>query len=144
VIERFDGPVLASHQNCRALVPHQRQFSDEQLKAVIARDGVIGAAFDDWMLQPGWIHGKGDPRTVSLEHVIDHIDHVSELAGSTRHAAIGTDLDGGFGGEQSPGDLDTIADLQKLPALLAKRGYKPGDVAAILHDNWLRFLRRVM
>src|SRR5690606_3382065 len=53
-LERYSGPVIASHNNCRALVPHQRQFSDEQIKAIIERDGVIGAAFDDWMLLPGW------------------------------------------------------------------------------------------
>ena len=142
-LAHFDGPVLASHSNCRALVPHQRQFSDEQLRAIVERGGVVGAAFDAWMLKPGWIASRGaapDPE-VTLATVVEHIDHVCQLAGDSLHAAIGTDLDGGFGLEQSPADLDTIADLQLLPELLAGRGYDRDDVAAIMHGNWLRFLQ---
>lgn len=140
-LERFQGPVLASHNNCRVLVPHQRQFSDEQLKAIIRRGGVIGVAFDNWMLKPGWIVGKSDPSDVRLEDVADQITHICELAGNARHAAIGTDLDGGFGTEQSPSDLDTIADVQKLSGVLSGRGCPEDDIAAIFHGNWLRFLR---
>jgi membrane dipeptidase len=141
-LEHYNGIVLASHNNCRALVPHQRQFSDEQLKAIFARDGVIGAAFDTWMIQPGWVVGQSTNANVTIANVVDHIDHICQLAGSTRHIAIGTDLDGGYGREQSPRDLDTIADLQKLNGLLAGRGYKDADIAAILHGNWLRFLHQ--
>lgn len=140
-LDVYRGPVLASHNNCRALVPHQRQFSDEQLEAIFARDGVVGAAFDTWMLQPGWVIGQTTNERVSLSNVVDHIDHICQLAGNSRHAAIGSDLDGGFGREQSPNDLDTIADLQKLAGLLAARGYGDDDIAAILHGNWLRLLR---
>jgi len=141
-LEQYNGPILASHNNCRSLVPHQRQFSDEQLQAIFERDGVIGAAFDTWMLQPGWIIGESTNEGVTLDNVIDHIDHICQLAGNSRHAAIGTDLDGGFGREQSPHDLDTIADLQKLTGLLADRGYKDDDITAIMYGNWLRLLRR--
>lgn len=145
-LAHFRGPVLASHQNCRALVPHQRQFSDQQLRAIIERDGVIGAAFDTWMLHGAWrINERFDPANpvVTLNTVVDHIDHVCQLAGNSRHAAIGTDLDGGYGREQSPGDLDTIADLQHIPALLEARGYNQDDIAAIMHGNWLRFLHSI-
>ena len=141
-LERYNGPVLASHNNCRALVPHQRQFGDEQLRALIQRDGVIGAAFDAWMLRPGWIVGEPTNPEVALHHVVDHIDHICQLAGTSRHAALGSDLDGGFGREQSPRDLDTIADVQQLSGLLADRGYGDADIAAILHGNWLRLLRQ--
>jgi membrane dipeptidase len=141
-LEHYNGLVLASHNNCRALVPHQRQFSDEQLKAIFARDGVIGAAFDTWMIQPGWVVGQSTNENVTMANVVDHIDHICQLAGNTRHVAIGTDLDGGYGREQSPRDLDTIADLQKLNSLMAARGYKDADIAAILHGNWLRFLHQ--
>lgn len=143
-IERFDGPLLASHNNCRTLVPHQRQFSDEQLRAVIDRGGVIGAALDTWMLQPGWTVGAPNNPPVPLERVAEHIDHICQLAGSSRHAAIGSDLDGGFGREQSPHDLDTIADLQRLAELLARRGYGDADIAAIMHGNWLRLLEMIL
>ena len=141
-LEHYEGLVLASHNNCRALVPHQRQFSDEQLRAIFERDGVIGAAFDAWMLQPGWVSGQSTNEAVTLNTVVDHMDHVCQLAGNSRHAGIGTDLDGGYGREQSPCDLDTIADLQKLAGLLADRGYNDGDVASIMHGNWLRLLRQ--
>lgn len=140
-LDRYGGPALASHTNCRALVPHQRQFSDDQLRAIIARDGVVGAACDAWMLRPGWITGESSNERVTLANVVDQIDHVCQLAGNSRHAAIGSDLDGGFGREQSPRDLDTIADLQKLGALLHDRGYGGADIAAIMHGNWLRLLR---
>jgi membrane dipeptidase len=139
-LEHFGGPLLASHQNCRALVPGVRQFSDEQLRLLIERDGVIGAALDAWMLYPDWRIGKTSREVVGLEAVADHIDHVSQLAGSARHAAIGSDLDGGFGSEQVPMGLESIADLQKLEGILAARGYRDEDITAVFHGNWLRFL----
>ena len=138
-VELYGGPALASHNNCRALVPHQRQFSDAQLRLIIERDGVVGAAFDIWMLQPGFVKGGGN-EAVFMAHVIDHIDHICQLAGNSRHAAIGSDLDGGFGREQSPCDMDTIADFQRLPGMLADRGYSGADINNILRGNWLRLL----
>jgi membrane dipeptidase len=142
-LEHFRGPVWASHSNCRALVPEERQFSDEQIKALLERGAIIGAALDAWMMVPGWVRGKTTPQEagVKLAHMADHIDHVCQLAGNARHAAIGTDLDGGFGREQSPGDLNSIADLQRLPDILRNRGYSEHDVKGIMHDNWIRFLR---
>lgn len=141
-LEHYGGPLLASHNNCRALVPGERQFDDEQIRLIIARDGVIGAACDAWMLRPGWVRGAADNQPVYLANVADHIDRLCQLAGDSRHAAIGSDLDGGFGREQSPADLDTIADLQSLAEILAGRGYDETDLAAILHGNWLGLLRR--
>ena len=142
-IDVFGGPVWASHSNCRALVPHERQFSDQQLRTLIERGAVIGAVLDAWMLVPEWQRGqtRADQVDVTLERVVDHIDHVCQLAGNARHAAIGSDLDGGFGKEQTATDLDTIADLQKIPDLLRRRGYDPSDIAQIMHGNWIRFLR---
>ena len=142
-LELFHGPVWASHQNVRALVPHMRQFSDDQLHALIARGAVIGAAFDAWMLVPGWVRGKTTPQSsgVRLDHVVDHIDHICQLAGNARHAGIGSDLDGCFGTEQTPQDLDTIADLDKLRGILAARGYTAEDIEGICWRNFVTFLR---
>ncbi len=137
----FGGQVLASHNNCRALVPHQRQFDNKQIRAIIEREGVIGVALDNWMLRPGWTRGAKDNERVTLAHIVDHMDHICQLAGNSHHAAIGSDLDGGFGREQSPADLDTIADLQHLTEVLSKRGYRDEDIARIMHRNWLRLLR---
>ena len=117
-------------------------MDDAQLRAVVERGGVVGAALDAWMLYPGWIKGQTTNEVVGLKDVVDHIDHVCQVTGSARHAAIGTDLDGGYGTEQTPGDLDTIADLQKVAALLRDRGYVEADVEAIMHGNWLRLIER--
>jgi membrane dipeptidase len=139
-MELFPGTVWASHNNCRALVPHGRQFTDEQIRALIARDAVIGVAFDAWMLTTGWVRGKSTPEEagVTIATVVDHIDHICQLAGNVRHCGIGSDLDGGFGREQSPADLGSIADLQNLVPLLAQRGYSTADIEAIMHGNWIR------
>jgi membrane dipeptidase len=142
-LDLFGGPVLASHHNCRALVDRQRQLRDCDIHRIAARGGVIGAALDCWMLDTACGQGPGNVRrTATLDHVADHIDHVCQVAGSARHAALGTDLDGGFGTEQSPADLDTVADLQQLPAILVRRGYSDGDVVGIMHGNWLALMRR--
>ena len=140
-IDQFEGRVLASHSNCRALVPGDRQLTDDMIRLVVQRGGVIGAAMDAWMLYPGWEKGVTQPDVVSLEDYVNHIDHVCQIAGNAHHAAIGTDLDGGYGKEQVPHDLDTIADLQRVAELLQKRGYDDESVRAIMHGNWIRLLR---
>lgn len=142
-LDCFNGRVWASHSNCRALVPHNRQFSDDQIRELIDRGAVIGAAFDAWMLAPGWVRGETTPEEagVTLETVVNHIDHVCQLAGNARHCGIGSDLDGAFGREQCPADVQTIADLRRLPDLLAARGYSAADIEGIAHGNFVRFLR---
>lgn len=140
----YSGPVWASHNNCRALIDHNRQFSDEQIKELISRNAVIGVALDAWMMVPDWVRGQSTPESmgVSLEQAIDNIDHICQIAGNAGHVGIGTDLDGGFGAEQSPMDLDTIADVRKIPELLKKRGYSEEDITKIMHLNFIRFLQR--
>jgi membrane dipeptidase len=144
-LELFRGPVWASHSNCQVFVPHNRQLSDDQVRALADRGAVIGVALDAWMLVPGWVRGTSTPEGmgVTLARVVDNIDHVCQLAGNSRHAGIGSDLDGAFGIEQGPADLDTIADLQKIPALLARRGYSSEDVENVCSGNVIRFLRAV-
>lgn len=143
-MNHFNGAVWASHNLCRSLVNHNRQFSDEQLKELISRGAVIGGALDAWMMVPNWERGKSTPKGMNcnLAVMIDHLDHICQLAGNALHVGIGSDLDGAFGREQSPYDLDTIADLQTIPAILEKRGYSPADIENVMHGNWLRFLRK--
>ncbi len=149
-LEHYAGPILASHQNCRALAPGQRQFSDEQLRAVIERGGVIGASMDTWMSYPepviDWSRtgalARRDvfPReAVTLQTLADHIDHVCQLAGNAGHAAIGGDTDGQGGVDGAPYEIDTVADYQRLDPILSARGYSDEDVAAIMYGNWQRF-----
>jgi len=140
----FKGPVWASHHNCRALVNHQRQLTNDQIKVLIERDAVIGGVFDTWMLTDNWVRGVDDPkeRGINLEKVVDHYDHICQIAGNINHIAIGSDLDGAYGKEQSPYDLEDIADLQNLKGILSKRGYSSADIEHIFYKNWLRFLRK--
>lgn len=135
-LDCFGGPVLASHTNCRALVPGDRQFSDAQIELLIQRDAVIGAALDAWMLMPGFVVGETEPGDLSIAAVADHIDRVCQLAGDARHAAIGSDTGGT---NHMPSDYRTIADLQKLGTVLEQLGYDAADIDAIFHGNWLRF-----
>lgn len=139
----YNGPVWASHNNCRKFVPHNRQYSDEQIKELVGRNAVIGIALDAWMMVPNWIRGVSTPESMglTLNQMIDNIDHICQLAGNTNHVGIGSDLDGAFGKEQCPGDLETIADLQKIPNLLSKRGYLSKDIDQIMHGNFIRFLQ---
>lgn len=137
-LEIFNGPVWASHNLCRALVPHNRQFSDEQIQAIVERDGLIGIGFDAWMIVPGWEKGMSVP----MDRLIDHIDHICDLSGNTAHIAIGSDLDGGYGKDQTPNELHTIADLGQLAEHLRKRGYDSIDIDRIFYQNALDFLRK--
>lgn len=143
-LDLFGGPTLASHHNCRALVPGFRQLADQQIRRLIARNAVIGLAMDAWMLYPGWQHGVTSNCVVGLEAAADQIDHLCQLAGNADHAALGTDLDGGFGSEQTPFDLRRMRDVRKLIGMLEARGYTPRDVDAIFFGNWLRFFRSVL
>ena len=145
-MDAFGGRVWASHSNCRALVPHNRQFTDDQIRVLAERGAVIGTALDAWMLVPGWQRGVTTPHSagVTLATMIDHVDHICQVTGSARHVGLGSDLDGGFGLEQTAADLQSIADLSRVPDLLRGRGYSEGDVEAISHGNVVGFLREAL
>jgi membrane dipeptidase len=140
-LDIFNGPLMATHNCCHVFVPDERQLKDEQIKILAERDAVIGVAFDAWMLVPNFDKDNPDPSNCTLETVANNIDHICQIAGNANHAAIGTDLDGGYGNEQTPSDVETIADLQKLPEILKSRGYSDGDVSNVMHGNWIRRLR---
>ncbi len=141
-LDRFDGPVWASHHNCRALANWNRQLTDKQISRLIERGAVIGMAFDAIMMVHGWQHLQSRPADFGLriEKICEHIDHICQIAGNAKHVGIGTDLDGGYGTEQTPMDLDSIADITKLQGLLSSRGYSETDIRGILADNYIGFL----
>ena len=145
-LDIYHGPVWASHNNCRVFVPHSRQFSDEQITELIRRDGVIGVALDAWMMVPDWKGGESEPRAmgVNLKLMINNIDHICQLAGNSNHVGIGSDLDGAFGKEQCPYDLETIADLQKIPEMLSEIGYTENDILNVMSENFIRFLKKYL
>ncbi|MFI5271543.1 MAG: dipeptidase [Ktedonobacterales bacterium] len=140
-LERFPGTVLASHSNCRAFTPTDRHLSDDMIRALAARDAVIGTVLANAFLQGGW--KAGDP-PLTLEAVVRHIDHICQLTGSARHCAIGSDFDGGFGVESTPAELDSVADLGRIAGTFSAHGYSADDIAGILGGNWLRLLDRAL
>ncbi|MEZ6069603.1 MAG: membrane dipeptidase [Pirellulales bacterium] len=145
----WDGPILASHCMCRSLVRGQRHLDDWMIKEVIARDGVIGMVFGHFFFDPACVWEELPSRReyeakLSMEAIVPHVEHIADLAGgSTANVAIGTDMDGGFGAEITPTDVDTIADLQGFGPTLSRAGYSDEDVSGILHGNALRMFRRV-
>lgn len=145
ILSYWDGPVHASHCNCRALVPGQRHLSDDMIRALVERGGVIGMVFAEQMLSPAW--NWDDPgthyttATRPMKAVVEHIDHICQLTGNADHVAFGTDLDGGFGLELSPTDYNTVADLQRFPAILKASGYSPEDIDKICHGNLIRLFK---
>ncbi|MDU1889628.1 MAG: membrane dipeptidase [Dysgonomonas sp.] len=145
-LEIYKGNVWASHNNCRTFVNHNRQFSDDMIKALVERDAVVGIALDAWMMVPNWVRGvsKAKDMNCGMEIMANNIDHICQLAGNANHAAIGSDLDGAFGTEQCPYDLKTIADLQKVPELLKNKGYNDQDIEKILNENWIRFMKMAL
>ena len=140
-LDLFDGAVFVSHGNCRALVEHDRQLSDQQIAAVVDRGGVIGVVMDEWMLVPGYVRGDSLRPRASFQSVVAHVNHICSIAGDTDHVAIGSDLDGGFGTEQTPLGLETIADLHRIAEALLQQGLNDSQVNQILSGNWLRFFR---
>ena len=154
-LDIFMGPILASHQNCRALVPGERQMSDELLKRCLERGAVIGASMDTWMLtrnvEKDWSGQRAErredlfkPEDVTLEDVVDHIEYVCEMAGDTLHASIGGDTDGQGGAIGAPYDVDTVADYQKIAVILGERGWDTGDVENVMWRNWQRYFEEFL
>jgi len=143
-LDIFQGPVWASHCNCRTLVSHQRQLSDEQIRVICDRGGVIGLVFDAWMMHSGWKRGETTPKSANLKlsRIVDHADHICQITGSSSHVGIGSDLDGGYGTEQCPQDIDSIADLQNLEQLMEPRGYSTKDISGFFSRNFLNVLEK--
>jgi membrane dipeptidase len=141
-MERFYGPVIASHSNCRSYVSTDRQLTDDMIREIGWRDGVIGTVLANGFLVDGWTKESGE--AVTLDAVVRHIDHICELTGTAAHCAIGSDFDGGFGAETTPQELDSVADLGKIGEALTARGYSAEDVAGVLGGNWLGMLRRAL
>ena len=143
-LDLFDGPVIASHSNCRTYVPTDRQLSDEMIRALVKRGGVIGIALYNKFLRSDWKEKESAKSHVTLSDVVRHMKHVCMLAADTLHVGIGSDFDGGFGAESIPAELDTVADLQEIGQALTREHLSEIDLKNILGDNWLRFLRNAL
>ena len=139
--DRYEGVVIASHSNARALVPGNRQLSDEQIRRLAERDGVMGVVMNNHFLKAGY--RKSDAKeSVTLDDVAAHVDHVCQLLGSADHVGIGSDMDGGFGRDDVPAEIDSIADLRKIGDVLQEKyAYDADHVAKIMGENWVERLR---
>jgi membrane dipeptidase len=133
------GPVMASHSNCRSIVPTDRQLSDDMILAIVERGGVIGINFFDKFLLPPEEYGK---RRATLADVVTHARYICDLTGSTNHVAIGTDMDGGLGRNEIPEEIATSADLPMLAGALRAGGFGSDDVKNIMGGNWLRYFEK--
>ncbi len=129
--------VIASHSNPRALVPGDRQLSDEMIRAIAAADGVIGLVLFNAFLDAAWRDDRSVAVTVDRQ-VRVHAGHVAALAGWDR-VAIGSDLDGGLGLEESPAEIDTVADLALIGDVVPEHARD-----GVLGGNWIRLLRRAL
>ncbi|HEY1012288.1 MAG TPA: membrane dipeptidase, partial [Herpetosiphonaceae bacterium] len=137
----FKGPVASSHANCRALVPGDRHLSDEMIRAIIDRDGVVGLVLYNKFINGDW---DGDKQSVTLRDLVRHVERVCELAGDTRHVALGSDFDGGFGLEGIPAELTRWGDLRLIGGALAQQGWSDRDIANLLGGSWRRWLGGVL
>ena len=138
-VDTYGGVIIASHSNPRRFLPTDRGLSDEMILKLVRRDGVIGIVPYNAFLNPNW--KAGTPR-LSVDNVVEAIDYIVQLAGNALYVAIGTDFDGGFGSESIPEGMDTIADILKISSALDRKGYTKEAIYAIMHQNWLRILRR--
>ena len=143
-LDHYPGTVIASHSNPLSRVPsrapHERHLSDVVIREIASRGGVIGTVLYNPFLKDGWTPSSGGER-VSLIDVAASMDYVCQILGNADHVGIGSDFDGGFGLEDTPRDLDSVADLRLIGNELANLGYSESDVQAILRENWLRTLR---
>jgi membrane dipeptidase len=143
-IDEFTGSIIATHSNCRALVPTDRHLSDEMIRTIVQRGGVIGVVLFNRFLKANWDEEGGVKESVTLLHVVKQIEHICEVAGDLEHVGIGSDLDGGFGCESIPSELQTVSDLPKLADALEESGFSQQEVNGIFGGNWLRFLNHVL
>ena len=127
LLEMREGPILASHSNCRALCGHPRNLTDEMARALIEAGGFLGLNF--------CVHFLGERPTVDT--VIAHLEHLLELGGED-HVGLGGDFDGA----DVPEDLSGVQDLPKLWEALYRRNYSECLIQKIAYQNLSRFLGR--
>jgi membrane dipeptidase len=145
-LDHYPGVVAATHANARALIknaPNERHLTDQVIRRLVERDGVMGVIPFNRFLNADW-RSSDDRQTITLRTLAAHIDHICQIAGDARHAGIGTDFDGGFGWPSVPYEINTIADLQKLAPILAESGYTEESIADIFGQNWRRHLERTL
>jgi membrane dipeptidase len=147
-VEISRDPVIASHSNCRALCGSMRNLSDDMIKALVEKGGVIGVNYVPFFLsdinyvklRSGDEVEKKKLEAITVDRAIDHIKYLEKVIGNTKHIGLGSDFDG------VPTIVKGLEDVSKLPNLtkaLFERGYSDQDIENILGLNFLRIIKRV-
>jgi membrane dipeptidase len=134
VLETTSQPIVASHSNARGICNHERNLNDDQIKALAENGGLMGINFARQFL----VENAQQPSDVSLDAMVDHIDHIVGLVGID-YVALGSDYDGA----SMPEELYDAAQTPKLIDKLRQRGYDEEAVQKFGRDNWLRVLKQV-
>lgn len=142
-IEMYEGAVIASHANPRYFHDSLQCLSDDMIRQLAERDGVMGIMLYNRYLRKDW-HPTDGKRNVTITHVVDVIDYVCQITGSVAHVGIGSDIDGGYAYRSLPEEIDTSSDMWSLKDVLLARGFSDDDVQAILGGNMLRKLRQTL
>jgi membrane dipeptidase len=141
-LQHFHGPMIASHSNCRVFTPGDRHLTDDMIRTLVERDAVIGVVTFNKFLHGDW--SRSNRFELGLDQLVRHIDHICQITGNAQHVGLGSDIDGGFGRDETPTELDTVADLAKLAGSLHAAGYQETDVIGIMGGNWRRLLERAL
>lgn len=144
-LDRYEGPIFAGHANPLIFRPDRidRNLSDDTIRRIAERDGVIGIMPYNLFLVEDWkLGGRKDAAT--MDTVVAALDHVCQVTGDAAHVGIGSDFDGGFGSESAPEPFETIADLWEIGRALEAYGYAPEHISAVLSGNMLRVLRAAL
>lgn len=132
------GPKIASHSNCRSLLPNapvpERHLSDAQIKAIFQGGGVIGINLYSKFLARG--------RRATIADVVQHIKHMADLAGRFDCIGLGSDMDGGFTPDDLPERLTHPRHLLRLAAALSDAGFSDRDIQNFACENWRGWFQR--
>lgn len=131
VVEVKKGPFIASHSNCRAVCNHQRNLTDDMIRALAKHSGVMGMNF-----APAFV----DKEKATVKRLVDHIDHIVDLVG-VDHVGLGSDFDGI---SSTPEGLEDVSKMPNITRELVKRGYSDQDIVKILGGNHLRVFEEVL
>lgn len=138
LIDLVKGPIVASHSNCRALCNHPRNLTDDQIRALAERGGVIGMNFAPFFIVPDEKLRTG--RITNVEDLVEHVDHILDLDGSN-HIGLGSDFDGI---PSTPVGLEDVSKMPNITKALVRRGYSEKDIKRILGENHLRVFKKVI
>lgn len=142
-VDSYEGILIASHSNPRKFCNTDRHLTDDMIRRLAERDGVMGVVLYNRFLSHDW--KSGDPKSdITLDTVADVIDHVCQVTGNATHIGIGSDFDGGFGLASIPKELDSVMDLLKIADVLKSRGYSESDIEGVMSGNFLRKLRQCL